>query len=270
MDLLSNIDNVLVEKRLHTIKEAGKRSRLRPAVIVMNRGTVIEADHVRQINHPETGTPMIIFGIKPGYYPRWASRYQRIGSQRASLIGRMRDFTTAGGYVPCEECGQDETGWSEPDEHGKYDAHREYEWNNRFQYIMTAYMSNVRDIKWLHESENQLRDEPNRYDYRGKKGRGWATKDLYEIMAAGVPEVILNRLVAQLVAGINATVAARSKHLGIPQAVRLESLDLVNGEIMATWLSGQKRGVSTIPPGTSAAELAAFLEEESADHWNSP
>ena len=275
MDLLYNIDNSLVEKRLHTIKEAGKRSRLRPAVIIMKRGTIIEADHARQVNHPKTGTPMIVLGIQPGLFPRWANRYQNINPQKASLIGKMRDFATVGRYVPATAWiyRQDETGWSEPDENGEFNAHRDYQWNNKFRHIMTAFMENVQEVRWVHEAENTLRNEPDKFDYRGQHSRSWATKSLLDIFHLEITDAIKIPIIHNIIAGVNSTIAARSQYLGIDQAVEL--LDLVPGDevpsaIIAQWKSKGHKGSSVIPTDMSAAELAAFLEEESADYWNSP
>jgi len=273
MNLSDKIDNTLMLKRLRIVSETRNRGRLRPATILTRRGVVIEADHARIINHPKTGTQILIMGITPGVYPRWAGRYQRIGAQRASLIGRMRDFTTLGEYIPCERCGQDETGWAEPDpETGRYNAHKEYIWNNRFKVIMTAYMTNIKDIKWRHESEAKFNEEPDRFDYRGKSYRDFAGNPVAMLFELGAPPVIFDRILASLIEGINVTINARSQHLGIDSAVKLLGLtfDQQAGEATALWKSRGQDGRSVIPRAMSFAELPAYLEEQSADHWNSP
>jgi hypothetical protein len=138
---------------------------LHPAVITMKRGTTIKADHARIIKHPITGTQILVFGQGPGTYLRhWGNSPIRI---RFSIIGKMRDFRGPGRYVPSashiRSSRQDETGWSEPDPEARpsgrtssswggpdgYDAHRAYEFDDRFSKIMTANMSNVENIRWV-------------------------------------------------------------------------------------------------------------------------
>jgi len=63
--------------------EWGGRTRLRPATITMKRGTVIEADHVKDLGH------MLIVGIGPG---RGKAHWHR------GVVNRSREFATRERY----------------------------------------------------------------------------------------------------------------------------------------------------------------------------
>ena len=141
-----------IDKKLKEVIESNGFSplvesrRLRPAKILMARGTVIHADHARIVRHPETGTRILVMGIVGGRrtvaeYVHWQN-----GGNRHSLTRALPDFTAPGEWVPGGDC--DESGWCEPDEDGHYNAHRVYYAERKFKTILTAYMDNISDIQW--------------------------------------------------------------------------------------------------------------------------
>lgn len=267
MDLRTKIDDSLVKKRLYTLAEAGPRTRLRPATILTKRDTVIEADHARIVRHLRTKTPILVMGIRPGIYPRRSTNHQKLFKHFKSVTGNMRDFTSAGQYVPTSW--QDETGWCEPDETGRYDAHRDFEWNAKFKHIFTAFMENIKNINWHNKPRKEL--EPEKIDYRGRGGQSqWIGNPVAMLFEFGFPQPILDNFVNQLVEGINLTIRSRSEYFGLEQTVHLLKLLWDDGpEAIAVWESRGHKGRSVIPRGMTFGELSAFLDEESSDYWNS-
>lgn len=268
MDLSKKIDESLNLRRLMVLCE---NRRMRAATIIMNRGTVIEADHVRIINHPETGTPTVVAGIRPGIYPRYSIRYQRIGKHKRSLIGRMRDFTTPGEYVPCIECGQDETGWSDPGPDGRYNAHRGFTWNQKFKHILTIFKANVKDIQWNHESDAKRVHEPERFDYRGSHYQSVSTKPVREFLRsfASAPPVVLDNMIIRIISGINTTIAARSAEKGLDPVVKVIRFVSDFDGIAIEWVSNGRKNTTRLSDDISFGELPALLEKASERYWKS-
>jgi len=125
--------------------------RLRPATILTARGVTIEADHVRIIAHPLTGTKILIMGLGVGNI--------RINSYRYSITANLPDFSRSGDYEPSPmypakqkwnvEHGyswRDDTGWSHPGAH--YDAHKKFVITRKFKRILTAFVDNIKSISW--------------------------------------------------------------------------------------------------------------------------
>jgi hypothetical protein len=83
-------------KKLSTILEARL---LRPAIITMKRGTVIEADHVRMIKTP-AGKTILVVGIGPGRFD-----VECPSNNPTHVVGKLRDFYAPSYYVPSK--GQD-------------------------------------------------------------------------------------------------------------------------------------------------------------------
>lgn len=122
MDLLNKINAKLL---LESDANAG---RLRPATVTMKRGTVISADHVRIIKHPETGTPIAVIGISPVTVRNTASK---------RLTKRLRDFYSKKKY----------------DTKGSFVV-------QKFLTILTAFMDNVADIQWEQNDKDSLLSVP--------------------------------------------------------------------------------------------------------------
>jgi hypothetical protein len=132
---------------------------VRPAAITTRRGTVIRADHARVVSLP-SGAKMLVAGLRPG-------RYQQIHTgHNGSFVKRMRDFYGVPRYIPtqnqassgddldgeCRECHRHyQECMDEPCSYPcyDYDLHRNYITTRLFEKIITMYIDNVRDIKWL-------------------------------------------------------------------------------------------------------------------------
>ena len=156
MNIKKKLDKIFTEDLL------SESRRLRPAKILTVRGIIIEADHTRIVQHPSTGTRILVMGIdrqNTSYVvdvcrPRYKHSLTRI----------MPDFIRQGEYIPAptptelidtyldrDRPWQDESGWSHANQRGKYDAHRAYEIKNKFRKILTAFMSNIKSIEWLNQ-----------------------------------------------------------------------------------------------------------------------
>ena len=141
------------------------RNRLRPAIITMKRGTVIEADHVRQVMIPDKSgdqVPIIIAGIQPGKFESILSR------GNAGICQRFRDFYLKQKTVPMSwllrnrkfsftipeymkyspTYRQDDYGWYEPRPDGRYDASRAYMVTRKFNKILTMNPKNIDKIEY--------------------------------------------------------------------------------------------------------------------------
>lgn len=73
-------------KRLDSLMEAV--GRYRPAVIRMKRGTVIEADHVREVRKKNTGEVFLVVGFGPIVGPTTKGR----AASSRKLIYNLPDF----------------------------------------------------------------------------------------------------------------------------------------------------------------------------------
>ena len=145
------------------------KNRLRPATITMKRGTVIEADHVRQVMIPGKSGDLqiIIAGIQPGKFESIWSR-GHIG-----ICQRFRDFYFKQKTVPMSwllrgkkpvdieandfvreyfkyspSYRQDDYGWYEPRPDGRYDASRAYMVTRKFNKILTMNPKNIDKIEY--------------------------------------------------------------------------------------------------------------------------
>jgi len=129
------------------IKEA--KLRLRPAIITMNRGTVIRANHARFAKYP-SGNKIFVAGINPGRFSRITQSASHIVSQKTPFVLWMRDFYEPYEYVPSPEKNQDENGWAEPND-GYYTTHRQCMYVKKFKKILTMNPNNIKSIQWVNK-----------------------------------------------------------------------------------------------------------------------
>ena len=143
-------------EQLATILEARG---LRPAVITMKRGTVIEADHVRMVK-TKTGRTILVVGIGPGRYEK-VHRYNNPGG----IVNKLRDFYGPHRYAPtpqqdqatgadlegtCENCQRHYLEcMKDPCEHPSYyyDLHRILITYPLFKRIITIRPENIESIR---------------------------------------------------------------------------------------------------------------------------
>jgi len=128
----------------HALEVMCESRRMKPAVIIMNRGTSISAHHCRIVKEPKTGLDWIIVGIDPGKYSQ-----KIIGGYKVKFWHQLRDFFAPGDWVPGGRC--DETGWCEPEFDGHYNATRDYVQHRKFRKILTIIPRNVKELKWLED-----------------------------------------------------------------------------------------------------------------------
>lgn len=153
------LGEALIETDLTPILESRGH---KPALILMNRGTLIPVHHARKALSPNSGEPWIIAGIDPGKYERiYEGGYPAVGP----WFHKLRDFYGPGQWIPCrryvERGWQDETGWFEANEDGSYDATRDYMIIKKFRKILTMKEDNVRTIEMLDPGV-----DPKMYEYK--------------------------------------------------------------------------------------------------------
>ena len=122
-------------------------SRMTPAIIYMKRGTVIPVHHYRKIRTPIGGVDLVVAGIEP------ISRREEHNAL-SKLIPKLRDFYSLPSWeaIPwlVESGVQDEMGWSEPDDEGRYDAARVCIIHRKFYTILTIRVENIERIEPVH------------------------------------------------------------------------------------------------------------------------
>jgi len=147
--------SIRLQKTLYPIVESRF---VKPAVIIMKRGTVIPAHHVRAITTPR-GRRIVVAGLKPG---RYEHIYTAGYNPSRNLTHKLRDFYAPGEWVPdvsmVKQGYQDETGWSEPEADGWYSAKRDFLLRRKFEKVLTMNAENVLEIIPV-ESIDDMTDE---------------------------------------------------------------------------------------------------------------